>query len=69
MYRIKDVLEDKGIKQTWLAEQLCKSFSIVNSYICNRCQPSLDILFEIAKILEVNVRVSIGTKENRQKSK
>ena len=69
MYRIKDVLEDKGIKQTWLAEQLCKSFSIVNSYICNRCQPSLDILFEIAKILEVNVRVLIGTKENRQKSK
>ena len=67
--RIKEVLEEKGIKQTWLAEKLGKSFSIVNSYVCNRRQPSLDILFEIAKILEVDVRVLIGTKGNRQKSK
>lgn len=49
--RIKEVLEDRGIKQTWLAERLCKSFCIVNSYVCNRRQPSLDVLFEIAKIL------------------
>lgn len=69
MNRIKEVLEEKDIKQTWLAEKLGKSFSIVNSYVCNRRQPSLDILFEIAKILEVDVRVLIGTKENRQKSK
>ena len=69
MNRIKEMLEEKGIKQTWLAEKLGKSFSIVNAYVCNRRQPSLDILFEIAKILEVDVRVLIGTKENRQKSK
>lgn len=69
MNRIKEVLDEKGIKQTWLAEKLGKSFSIVNAYVCNRRQPSLDILFEIAKILEVDVRVLIGTKENRQKSK
>ena len=69
MNRIKEVLVEKGIKQTWLAEKFGKSFSIVNSYVCNRRQPSLDILFEIAKILEVDVRVLIGTKENRQKSK
>ena len=52
--RIKEVLEEKGIKQTWLAEKLGKSFCIVNSYVCNRRQPSLDILFEIADILQVN---------------
>ena len=51
---IKEVLEERGIKQTWLAEQLGKSFCIVNSYVCNRRQPSLDVLFEIAKILNVN---------------
>ena len=34
MNRIKEVLEEKGIKQTWLAEKLCKSFCIVNSYVC-----------------------------------
>lgn len=54
MNRIKEVLEEKGIKQTWLAEKLGRSFSIVNAYVCNRRQPSLEILFQIAEILQVN---------------
>ena len=54
MNRIKEVLEERGIKQTWLAEKLGKSFCIVNSYACNRRQPSLDVLFEIAKILNMD---------------
>lgn len=51
--RIKEVLEEKGIKQRWLAQQLGKSFCIVNSYVCNRRQPSLETLFEIAILLKV----------------
>ena len=54
MNRIKKVLEERGVKQTWLAERLGKSFCIVNSYVCNRRQPSLDVLFEIANILNVD---------------
>ena len=54
--RIKVVLDEKGIKQTWLAEQLGKSFSTVNAYACNRKQPSLEILNKIARILQVNVK-------------
>ena len=54
MNRIKKVLEESGIKQAWLAERLGKSFCIVNSYVCNRHQPSLEVLFEIAKILNVD---------------
>lgn len=54
MNRIREVLEEKGIKQTWLAEKLGKSFCIVNSYICNRRQPSLGVLFNIAQILQVD---------------
>lgn len=54
MNRIKEVLEEKGIKQTWLAEKLGKSFSIVNAYVCNRRQPSLETLFQIAEILGVD---------------
>ena len=54
MNRIKEILEERGIKQTWLAEKLGKSFCMVNSYVCNRRQPSLEVLFEIAKILNVN---------------
>jgi transcriptional regulator with XRE-family HTH domain len=54
MNRIKEVLEEHGIKQTWLANQLGKSFCIENSYVCNRRQLSLGVLFEIANILNVN---------------
>ena len=36
MNRIKEVLEERGIKQTWLAERLGKSFCMVNAYVCNR---------------------------------
>lgn len=53
MNRIKEVLEEKGIKQVWLAEQLGKSYNIVNGYVQNRNQPSIEVLFEIAVILEV----------------
>lgn len=60
MNRIKEVLEEKGIKQTWLAEKLGKSFSIVNSYVCNRRQPSLETLFQIADILQVSPKELIN---------
>lgn len=51
---IKQVLDQKGIKQRWLADQLGKSFCIVNAYVCNRRQPSLETLFEIARLLNVD---------------
>lgn len=63
--RIKEVLEEKGIKQTWLAERLGKSFCMVNSYVCNRRQPSLEVLFEIAKILQVDPKELIGSNETK----
>ncbi|CDF79347.1 transcriptional regulator, HTH_3 family [Formosa agariphila KMM 3901] len=56
MNRIKEVLEDKGIKQTWLAEKLNKSYNMVNAYVQNRRQPSLELLYEIANILHVEAR-------------
>ena len=63
MNRIKEVLEERGIKQTWLAEKLGKSFCMVNSYVCNRRQPSLEVLFEIAKILNVDPKELIDSTE------
>jgi len=56
MNRIKEVLEEKGVKQTWLAKKLQKSYNMVNSYVQNRRQPSLDDLYKISKILGINVR-------------
>tara|TARA_B110000285_G_scaffold180946_1_gene204088 strand:+ start:393 stop:593 length:201 start_codon:yes stop_codon:yes gene_type:complete len=66
MNRIKEVLEEKGIKQTWLAEKLDKSYNMVNGYVQNRQQPRLEILNEIAEILDVDIKDLItSTKENK----
>lgn len=62
--RIKDVLEEKGISQTWLAKKLNKSFNSVNSYVCNRSQPTLETLNDIARILGVDVRTLIENNEH-----
>lgn len=56
MNRIKEVLDEKGIKQTWLAEQLGKSYNMVNAYVQNRQQPRIEVLYEIAEILGVNAK-------------
>ncbi|EDS16623.1 helix-turn-helix domain-containing protein [Bacteroides stercoris] len=65
MNRIKDVLSEKEIKQTWLAEKLGKSFKIVNAYACNQKQPSLETLFQIAEILQFNPKDLIDTKDRK----
>ena len=64
--RIKAVLSAKGISQTWLAKQLGKSFSMVNSYACNRIQPNLETLQQIAEILQVDLKDLITDKNERQ---
>ena len=56
MNRIKEVLEEKGIKQKWLADKLDKSYNMVNSYVQNRKQPRLEVLYKIAEILQVNAK-------------
>jgi repressor LexA len=56
MNRIKEVLAAKGVKQTWLADQLGKSYNMVNSYVQNRQQPRLEVLYKIAELLQVNVK-------------
>lgn len=66
MNRIKEVLDAKGIKQTWLAEQLEKSYNMVNSYVQNRRQPSIEDLYRIAEILEVDVKELLISKKNKE---
>lgn len=56
MNRIKEVLDERGIKQVWLAEKLGKSYNMVNSYVQNRRQPSLEVFNKIAVILNIDVR-------------
>jgi putative transcriptional regulator len=65
MNRIKEVLQEKGIKQIWLAERLGKSFNTVNSYVQNRQQPRLEVLNEIANLLVVDVRILIVSNKKK----
>ena len=65
MNRIKEVLNDKGIKQKWLAEKLEKSFNVVNDYCNNKRQPRLEVLYRIAEVLNVSVsELLIDNKKN-----
>ena len=68
MNRIKEVLESKGVKQTWLAEKLGKSYPIINGYVQNKKQPSIEVLYVIANLLDVNVTdLLVKTKNDSNK--
>ncbi len=56
MNRKKEVPVKKGIKQKWLAEHVGKSYNMVNGYVQNRQQPRLEVLYKIAKILNVKAK-------------
>ena len=62
MNRIKQIIEEKGVKQIWLAEQLGKSYNMVNSYVQNRRQPSIEDLYKIANILSVEAKELLKNK-------
>jgi putative transcriptional regulator len=63
MNRIKEAIEENGIKQTWLAERPGKIYNMVNGYFQNRKQPVPEVLFEIANILQVDPKEMIKTKK------
>ncbi len=64
--RIKEVLDEKGISQTWLAKKLDKSFNTVNSYVCNRSQPNLETLLQISQILNIDMKDLIADQEQKK---
>jgi transcriptional regulator with XRE-family HTH domain len=56
MNRIKEVLAERGIKHIWLANWLGKTYNMVNGYVSNKRQPSIEVLYEIAKLLQVDAK-------------
>ncbi|MBU9140420.1 helix-turn-helix domain-containing protein, partial [Phocaeicola vulgatus] len=61
MNRIKEVLDAKGISQTELANRLGKTFNMINLYTTNRVQPPIHVLYQIAEILDIDVRELLGS--------
>jgi len=64
MNTIKEILGEKEITQTWLAKELGKSYNMVNSYVQNRRQPSIEVLFRIADLLDIEAKELIQLKQN-----
>ena len=56
MNRIKELLQARDMSQTELAHRLGKCFNTVNLYATNRVQPPVPVLYQIADILDVDVR-------------
>ncbi len=54
--RIREALAARGISQTELANKLGKTFNMVNLYATNKVQPPIPVLYQIADILNVDVR-------------
>ena len=69
MNRIKEVLEQNGLTQIWLADKLGKSYNMVNSYAKNRRQPSIEVLFKIAEILNIDVKELLVSNKTEQDNK
>lgn len=49
------MLVEKQRTSKWLAEQLGKSENTVSKWCSNKVQPSLENLYEIAKLLDIEV--------------
>ena len=53
--RIKTALVDNGKTNKWLAEQLDKDPATISKWCTNACQPSLEMLITISKLLRVDL--------------
>ena len=61
--RLKVVLVEQKKTGKWLAEQLGKDPSTVSKWCSNKMQPSLEILIQIAGLLDIDVReIIVNTK-------
>lgn len=54
--RIKAVLAERGKTNLWLAERLGKNRTTVSKWCTNDMQPTMESLFKIADVLDIDVR-------------
>ena len=53
--RLKKILDERGIKQTWLAEKVDVSRQTISNLINDRFNPSLELAFKICKVLNLTL--------------
>ena len=54
--RIKSVLVENNRINKWLAEMLKKNEATVSRWCTNENQPSIETLYQIAQVLDVDIR-------------
>ena len=54
--RIKVMLAEKGRTNKWLAVQVGKDPATISKWCTNAAQPNLEMLLQVAKVLEVEVK-------------
>ena len=62
--RLKEILDERGIKQNWLAEQVGITKQTMSNLIKNRFTTSMDIAFKIAKVLNMEITDIFYEEEN-----
>jgi len=62
--RLKEILDERGIKQTWLADQVGITKQTMSNLIKNRFTTSMDIAFKIAKVLNMEITDIFYKEEN-----
>ena len=59
--RLKVSLVERNKTSKWLAEQMGKSETTISRWASNKSQPSVEQLFAIAEILNMDVRELLNT--------
>jgi len=62
--RIKAVLAEKGKTNVWLAEAVGKNKTTVSKWCTNDVQPTIETLFTVAKVLDIEVRELLVSSKN-----
>lgn len=62
--RLKVVLAEKKKSNKWLAEQLGKDQAAISKWCTNSSQPSLEMLIEISRCLDVPIQDLVRQPDN-----
>jgi transcriptional regulator with XRE-family HTH domain len=66
--RIKVVLAEQNRSGKWLAERIGKTDTTVSRWVQNKVQPSVEQLFDIAKVLGVDVKSLLNSSNDNNKN-
>jgi len=64
MNKLKQVLKQQGRTQKWFAGEMNKTENTISLWVLNKVQPSLEDLYKIADLLQVEITDLLEKKKN-----